>query len=117
MAEKNRSTGTSPIQASNSTTMSRPGSAGCEFVITRVVDAPRELVFKAWIDRRHLAQWWGPKSFTNPVCETDARPGGAYRIVMRSLEGVEYPVKGVYCEVDRVLRAVRVVHEKHNIIA
>jgi len=45
------------------------------FVITREFDAPRELVFKAWTDPKHLAQWWGPKGFTNPVCEWDVRPG------------------------------------------
>jgi uncharacterized protein YndB with AHSA1/START domain len=47
------------------------------FVITRVFDAPRALVFKAWTDPKHVAQWWGPPGFTNPVCELDVRPGGA----------------------------------------
>ena len=77
-----------------------------EFVITRVFDAPRWLVFKAWTDPKHMAQWWGPHGFTNPVCEMDVRPGGAYRIVMRSPEGVEYPVKGVYREVVEPERLV-----------
>jgi uncharacterized protein YndB with AHSA1/START domain len=45
-----------------------------ELVLSRVFDAPRELVFQAWTDPKHLAQWWGPKGFTNPVCEVDARP-------------------------------------------
>ncbi|HEY6280289.1 MAG TPA: SRPBCC domain-containing protein, partial [Burkholderiales bacterium] len=40
-----------------------------EFVITRIIDAPRVLVFKAWTDPKHMAQWWGPHTFTNPVCE------------------------------------------------
>ncbi|HYT14944.1 MAG TPA: SRPBCC domain-containing protein, partial [Burkholderiales bacterium] len=53
-------------------------------VITRVFDAPRELVWRAWTDPRHMAQWWGPQGFTNPVCEMDVRPGGALRIVMRA---------------------------------
>ena len=48
-----------------------------EFVITRVFDAPRALVWKAWTDPKHMAQWWGPHTFTNPVCEMDVRPGGA----------------------------------------
>src|ERR1700678_1388251 len=49
-------------------------STGREFVITREFDAPRELVFKAWTDPKHLAQWWGPRGFTNPVCDWNARP-------------------------------------------
>jgi len=69
------------------------------FVISRIFDAPREMVFKAWTDPQHMARWWGPHGFTNPVCEMDVRPGGAYRIVMRSPEGVDYPLKGVYSEV------------------
>jgi uncharacterized protein YndB with AHSA1/START domain len=69
-----------------------------EVVITRVFDAPRELVFRMWTDPKHMAQWWGPKGFTNPVCELDARPGGALRIVMRAPDGAEYPMKGVFQE-------------------
>jgi hypothetical protein len=42
-------------------------------VITRVFDAPRKLVWKAWTDPKHVAQWWGPQGFTNPVCELDVR--------------------------------------------
>jgi len=70
-----------------------------EIVITRVFDAPRELVFKAWLDPGHLAQWWGPKGFTNPICEVDARPGGSWRVVMRAPDGSEYPCKGIYREI------------------
>ena len=48
-----------------------------------------------------MAQWWGPHTFTNPVCDMDVRPGGAYRIVMRAPDGVDYPLKGVFREVAR----------------
>jgi uncharacterized protein YndB with AHSA1/START domain len=65
-----------------------------EITITRIFDAPRALVFKAWTDAAMLAQWWGPKGFTNPVCEIDARVGGAIRIHMRSPDGAVYPMKG-----------------------
>jgi uncharacterized protein YndB with AHSA1/START domain len=65
-----------------------------EITITRVFDAPRALVFKAWTDATVLAQWWGPKGFTNPVCEIDARVGGALRIHMRAPDGSIYPMKG-----------------------
>lgn len=70
-----------------------------EVVITRILDAPRDLVWKLWTDAKHMAQWWGPKDFTNPVCELDVRPGGAWRIVMRSANGTEYPCGGVYREI------------------
>jgi len=69
---------------------------GRQLVLARVVDAPRELVFKLWTDPAHMAQWWGPKGFTNPVCELDARPGGALRVVMRAPDGAEYPMGGFF---------------------
>jgi uncharacterized protein YndB with AHSA1/START domain len=65
-----------------------------ELTITRTFDAPRALVFRAWTDAKQLAQWWGPKGFTNPVCEIDARVGGALRIHMRAPDGSVYPMKG-----------------------
>jgi uncharacterized protein YndB with AHSA1/START domain len=77
-----------------------------ELVITRVFDAPRELVFKAWTDPKHLAQWWGPKGFTNPVCEVDVRLGGAIRIHMCGPDGTIYPMSGVYQEVIEPERLV-----------
>jgi uncharacterized protein YndB with AHSA1/START domain len=67
--------------------------------ITRIFDAPRELVFKAWTDPAHMAAWWGPKGFTNPVCDMDVRIGGAIRIVMRGPNGVEYPMTGDFREI------------------
>lgn len=73
--------------------------AGQEFVITRVFDAPRELVFKAWTDPAYVAQWWGPRGFSNPVCELDVRPGGAMLIHMQGPDGVTIPNKGVYREI------------------
>ena len=69
-----------------------------ELTITRVFDAPRELVFKAWTDAKHLAHWWGPKGFTNPVCEFDARVGGMLRVHMRAPDGTIYPMKGKIVE-------------------
>ena len=77
-----------------------------EVVITRIFDAPRELVFKAWTDPKHLAKWFGPRGFTNPVCEADARVGGAWHIVMRSPDGAEHPCGGVYREVVEPERLV-----------
>lgn len=72
---------------------------GRVFVITREFDAPRELVFKAWTDPIHLAQWWGPKGFTNPVCEWDVRHGGKIYDVMRAPNGQDFPMGGEFCEI------------------
>ena len=58
--------------------------------ITRVFDAPRALVWAAWTDPKRMAQWWGPKGFTNPVCELDLRVGGKIRIDMRAPDGTRY---------------------------
>jgi uncharacterized protein YndB with AHSA1/START domain len=77
-----------------------------ELVLTRVFDAPRELVFKAWTDPKHVAQWWGPHGFTNPVCELDVRPGGAIRIHMRGPDGTVYPMTGVCQEIVEPERLV-----------
>ena len=70
-----------------------------EVTITRVFDAPRTLVFKAWTDAKMLAQWWGPKGFTNPRCEIDARVGGAIRVDMRAPDGAIYPMDGEFREI------------------
>ena len=65
-----------------------------EVTITRLLDAPRSLVFKAWTNPAMLAQWWGPQGFTAPVCEFDARLGGQFRIHMRAPDGAIYPMRG-----------------------
>ena len=77
-----------------------------ELVLTRIIDAPRELVFRMWTDPVHLAKWWGPRDFTNPVCEIDFRPGGALRIVMRAPNGTDYPMGGVFREIIEPERLV-----------
>ena len=77
-----------------------------ELFITRFFDAPRELVFLVWIEPAHVARWWGPKGFTNPVCEVDARPGGKIEIHMRGPDGQIYPMKGTF---DEVVEPERIV--------
>jgi uncharacterized protein YndB with AHSA1/START domain len=72
---------------------------GREFIITREFDAPCELVFQAWTDPKHLAQWWGPHGFTNPVCEWDVRLGGKIYDVMRAPNGERYPMGGEFREI------------------
>ena len=70
-----------------------------ELTLTRILDAPRTLVWKAWTIPHLLAQWWGPKGFTNPVCEIDVHPGGNIRIDMRGPDGTTYPMSGKYLEI------------------
>jgi uncharacterized protein YndB with AHSA1/START domain len=77
-----------------------------ELTITRIIDAPRDLVYQAWTDPKHMVQWWGPKGFTNPVCEIDARVGGALHIVMRAPDGAEHPMGGIFQEVVKPERLV-----------
>ena len=77
-----------------------------ELVLTRIIDAPRALVFRMWTDPVHLAKWGGPRDFTNPVCEIDFRPGGALRIVMRAPDGTEYPMTGMFREIAAPERLV-----------
>jgi uncharacterized protein YndB with AHSA1/START domain len=66
-----------------------------ELVITRVFDAPRDLVFKAWTEPERLAHWWGPEGFTLPLLEIDMRPGGAWRACMRAPDGTNFAQHGV----------------------
>jgi uncharacterized protein YndB with AHSA1/START domain len=77
-----------------------------EMSLTRRISAPLEVVFRAWTDPRHLAEWWGPKGFTNALCEVDARAGGAIRISMRGPDGVVHPMTGRFVEIDRPHRLV-----------
>jgi uncharacterized protein YndB with AHSA1/START domain len=66
---------------------------------TRLYDVPRERVFAAWTRAEHLAHWFGPRGFAIHSCEADARPGGVFRLCMRSPKGVDYWVRGTYREV------------------
>jgi len=68
-------------------------------VITRIFDAPRELVFKAYTDPNLIPQWWGLRSSTTIVDKMDVRPGGVWRFVQRDAEGNEYAFNGQYREI------------------
>jgi len=68
-------------------------------VVTRVFDAPRELVWKAWTDPQYVMQWWGPKGFTAPFCRIDFRPGGKFLCCMRAPDGKEFWNAGEYHEI------------------
>jgi uncharacterized protein YndB with AHSA1/START domain len=76
-------------------------------VMTRVIDAPRERVFDAWTKPEHLPHWMlGPDGWTMPVCESDLRPGGAWRYVWRKSDGAEMEMRGEHREIARPERLV-----------
>jgi uncharacterized protein YndB with AHSA1/START domain len=77
-----------------------------EIVISRVFDAPRELVWKAWTEPEHNAKWWGPDGFTTKIEEMDLRPGGVWKLTMYGPDGAEYPNKSVFVEVVKYERIV-----------
>lgn len=80
--------------------------AGHALSITRVLDAPRSLVFKAWTRPEHLARWWGPRDYTAVSFKMDLRPGGAYRACIRSPAGQDSWMSGTYREVVEPERLV-----------
>ena len=80
--------------------MNQPAATSdLDLVITRLIDAPREKLFKAWTEPELMKQWFAPKPWTTPVVETDVRPGGASLVVMRGPDGQESPNRGVYLEI------------------
>lgn len=100
------------------------GTPPRELTITRIFDAPRELVFKAWTDPKLIAKWWGPRGVTNPVCEVDARLGGFIDIVMLAgkdlgdLEGQKWPMKGIFNEVipsKRIVFTTTAIEDENGI--
>ena len=70
-----------------------------DLVLERVVDVSPELVWKAWTEPKHVVKWFTPAPWSTVSCEIDLRPGGAFRTVMRSPEGQDYPNVGCYLEV------------------
>lgn len=81
-------------------------TADREIVTTRLINAPRELIFEAWTNPKHVVHWWGPNGFTNTIHEMDVRPGGVWRFMMHGPDGVDYPNKIVYIEVVKPKRLV-----------
>ena len=73
---------------------------------TRVLDAPRELVFSVWTDPKHLTQWWGPNGFTTTTSAFDMRPGGVWRFVMHGPDGRDYQNRVTF---DEIVKPERIV--------
>ena len=88
-----------------STTTDVP-AAEAVIVMSRVFDAPRDIVWEAMTEASHVAQWWGGPGFTNPVCEMEVRPGGLWHHVMRFPDGHELEMSFVFLEVEQPERLV-----------
>lgn len=74
-------------------------TADRELVFTRLIDAPRALVYRAFTEPAHIMKWWGPNGFTNTHREMNVKPGGVWRYIMHGPDGVDYPNKIVYTEI------------------
>jgi uncharacterized protein YndB with AHSA1/START domain len=74
-------------------------SSARELRLSRVFDAPRRLVFEAWSKPEHLSRWFAPRPLTISRCELDLRAGGAFRLVMRTPDGIEFPMDTTFREV------------------
>jgi len=94
-------------------------ACGGELIISRLFDAPRELVWKVWTDPGFVMRWWGPKNFTSPSCRIDLRVGGSYLYCMRSPEGKDYWSTGVFREIAKPKKIVctdSFADEKGNVV-
>ncbi len=80
--------------------------AARSIVTTRIFDAPRALVFEAWTDPKHLAQWWGPTGFTTTTSAFALKPGGIWRFVMHGPDGRDYQNRITFEEVTQPERLV-----------
>ncbi len=103
------------MQTSSAKTKANPQ----DLVITRIFDAPRELVWQAWTEPEPVKRWWGPRNFTSPVVKIDLRVGGKYLNCMRSPEGKDYWSTGTYKEIvpaERLVVTDSFSDEKGNIV-
>ncbi len=78
---------------------SASSTADREIIVSRIFDAPRDLVWEAWTDPRHVVHWWGPNGFTTTIEKMDVRPGGVWKLTMHGPDGTNYPNQSVFTEV------------------
>jgi uncharacterized protein YndB with AHSA1/START domain len=90
-----------------------------ELFITRIFNAPRELIFNIWTDPNHVVHWWGPLGFTAPFCNADIQKGGSFLYCMQSPEGKQYWSKGIYHEIiisKKIVSTMYFSDKKGNIV-
>jgi uncharacterized protein YndB with AHSA1/START domain len=103
----------------NAETTATQAASENTLVITRLFDAPRELVWKAWTNPENVMRWWGPRNFTSPTCKVDLRVGGKYLFSMRSPEGQNYWTTGIYQEIvpmERLVYTDSFADEQGNVV-
>jgi uncharacterized protein YndB with AHSA1/START domain len=86
--------------------MNSSNTSDREISVTRDFAFPRELVFRAWTEQKHIDAWWGPTGFRNATREMDVKPGGVWRFMMHGPDGKDWPNKIVYIEVVKPERLV-----------
>jgi uncharacterized protein YndB with AHSA1/START domain len=74
-------------------------AAANEIIINRLIDAPRDLVWRMWTEPEHLEKWWGPNGFTVTTHDIDIRVGGEWNFIMHGPDGRDYPNKIVFTEI------------------
>lgn len=77
-----------------------------ELILTRLLNAPVELVWKVWTDPKHIAQWWGPNGFTNTISKMEFKVGGEWDLVMHGPDGTDYKNKWLFKEIVKHKRIV-----------
>jgi uncharacterized protein YndB with AHSA1/START domain len=92
------------MPAHTTTVYAEPGKQ--ELLITREFDAPRELVFRVWMDPKLLPEWWGPRYLSTEVDKMDVKPGGQWRFINRDAEGHAYAFHGVYHDISAPERVI-----------
>lgn len=85
-----------------------------EMTLTRVINAPLELLWEVWTNPHHIAQWWGPQGFTNPICEWEAQDGKKIFINMIAPDGSSHPIDGEFKEVVKPERLVFITAKTDN---
>ena len=74
-------------------------TADRELTITRLLNAPIQLVWKVWTDPAHIVKWWGPAGFTNTISKMDMKPGGEWDLIMHGPDGTDFKNKSIFREV------------------
>jgi uncharacterized protein YndB with AHSA1/START domain len=80
-------------------TLTKSKTADREITISRILNAPKELVFEVWTDPKHISEWWGPNGFTNSLQQMDLRPGGKWIHTMHGPDGTDYPNEATFTEI------------------
>jgi uncharacterized protein YndB with AHSA1/START domain len=76
-------------------------TAGREMGISRLINAPRDLVWEVWTRPEHISRWWGPAGFTNSISKMDLRPGGEWEFIMHGPDGTDFRNKHIYREIRK----------------